>query len=147
MIRISKMADYAVVILVCLSRRQDQMMSASAIAEDTKLPEPTVSKILKSLARENIVKSTRGTNGGYVLVDKADDLGVARIIEVMDGPIAITSCSDGHAPDCGLAGSCGVRGRWDDVNAVIREALENVSLADMSGKRNFEAKEAAYGRH
>ncbi len=133
MIRISKMADYAVVILAVMAEDPDALSTTSALAERTRLAEPTVSKVLKILTRGDIISSTRGINGGYSLSRGVSDITLEEIIRVVDGPVSVTACTDGAEPDCSLAGSCGVRGRWDGVNAAIRGALETVTLNDMRG--------------
>lgn len=133
MIRISKMADYAVVILSVMAKEPDALMTTSALAERTRLAEPTVAKVLKILTRGEIIRSARGINGGYSLARGVSEVTLEEIIRAVDGPISVTSCADGSEPDCSLAGSCGVRGRWDHVNAAIRGALETVTLNDMRG--------------
>ncbi len=133
MIRISKMADYAVVLLAALAEEPEALVTASELAERTRLAEPTVSKVLKTLTRGEIIRSTRGINGGYSLSRGVSDITLEEIIRVVDGPVSVTACTDGAEPDCSLAGSCGVRGRWDGVNAAIRGALETVTLNDMRG--------------
>lgn len=147
MIKISKMADYAVVLLSALARAPDQVMSVSAIAEITHLPEPTVSKILKSLVKENLISSVRGIKGGYCLGSSPENITVQQIIVAIDGPIEVVACVDGQADDCSLTEICGVRGRWDDVNRVIKEALSEVTLADMMPRRRSERVEVVHGRH
>lgn len=131
MLKISKMADYAVVILAALSKAEQARCSASSLTEITGLPEPTVAKILKVLAREGIVYSMRGAGGGYLLSRSAQELSVRDIIMAMDGPISLTACVSGQKPDCSLQKSCGVRGRWDKVNQKINSALQEITLADM----------------
>lgn len=131
MIRISKMADYAVVILASMAEQSGQIMSAAQLAIETHLSEPTVSKILKQLSKAEIVKASRGTNGGYALNNAAKDLAIINVIEAIDGPLAIVTCTDSQAPECNFTELCGIKGRWDDVNAAICNALRNVSLADM----------------
>lgn len=131
MIKISKLADYAVVILAAMGQGDAVRMSATSLSATTNIPEPTVSKILKILSRHNIIVSARGVNGGYTLSRPITQITMRDVIAAIDGPIAITSCADGHLPDCSLAHTCGTRGRWDHVNSAITNALEQVSLADM----------------
>ncbi len=131
MFRISKLADYAVVVLAEMAGRGDGLMSAAVIAECTGVSEPTVAKVLKLLSREGVVQSVRGAGGGYRLTCPADEIAVVDIIEAIEGPIALTACVDGAEPDCALGACCGVRGRWDTVNTALRSALEGVMLADM----------------
>lgn len=150
MIRISKMADYAVVILAEMGRGEVRQMSSSSLSERVCIPEPTVSKILKILSKANLVCSMRGVNGGYSLNLPIEQISMRDVISAVDGPIAITSCTDGHTPDCSLAQSCSTRGRWDKVNTVIIDALKQVSLADMIGAGHKTAgniREIEYGRN
>ena len=130
MIKVSKMADYAVVVLAALAR-SDAQMNASGISGQTGLPEPTVAKVLKLLSRGQFLESTRGVNGGYRLSKAAGDITVAQIISTVDGPISLTSCVDGGDNSCGYESRCAVKGRWNGVNHAVRGALEGVTLADM----------------
>ncbi len=147
MIRISKLADYAVVVLSALAKNDAALMNASAIAEKTRLPEPTVSKVLKLLAREDIVSSIRGATGGYKLARKPQEISVAEIIAAVEGPVSMTACVEGTGEGCDFHAHCSVKGRWDDVNTVIRDALEGISLADMNAPRETTIKEEAFHEH
>ena len=135
MLKISKLSDYAVVILAEISKGKEGRYSASTLVKKTRLPEPTVSKVLKILAKSSIVHSTRGINGGYSLHKNADAITIKDIIVATDGPIAITSCATGLEPDCSVGKSCSVRGRWDDVNTAIINALSATTLQDMIRER------------
>ncbi len=134
MIRISKLADYAVVILAALTETPDEVVSTSKLSELTKIPEPTIAKVLKLLVKKDIVASTRGVHGGYKIALKASEVSVLNVIRAIDGPISITSCTNGETPDCSLGQSCSIRGRWDGVNSAIRDALLTVTIADMIKK-------------
>ncbi len=131
MIRVSKLADYAVVVLATLAQNDTALMNASGISSKSGLPEPTVAKVLKLLARAEIVQSVRGVNGGYKPVHSPEQLSVARIVTAVDGPISLTSCVDGSPDTCGFESKCAVKGRWNSVNFAIRTAMEGVSLVDM----------------
>jgi FeS assembly SUF system regulator len=129
MIRLSRFADYAVVILGLIAGQNVARLSASDLALLGNLPEPTVAKILKSLTRAGVLTSTRGVNGGYGLSRPADKITVADIITAMDGPISLTYCADNSA--CVLEGHCSMHGRWGKVNLAIRTALDSVTLVDL----------------
>ncbi len=131
MIKVSRLADYAVVVLATLTQSDSGLMNASGISAKTGLPEPTVAKVLKLLAKAEIVQSVRGVNGGYKPVIRPEQLSVARIVTAVDGPISLTSCVDGSPDTCGFESKCAVKGRWNNVNFAIRAAMEGVSLADM----------------
>ncbi len=136
------MADYAVVVLATLARSDNALMTAGGVSEKTGLPEPTVAKVLKLLSRGEFLDSTRGVNGGYRLTSPAGKISVGQIICLVDGPISLTSCVSGSEEICGYENRCAVKGRWNGVNRAVREALENVTLADMM---NYES-HAASGR-
>ena len=131
MIKISKMSDYAVLILIAMAEKIDGLMSVAAISERTGLSEPTVSKVLKMLGKSNIVKSSLGANGGYSIVSPLKEISAADVITAVEGSVSITSCVGGVQPDCPVADSCNMRGRWDKVNNAIRATLEGVILSDM----------------
>ena len=131
MIKLSKMSDYAVVVLTALAGCENRQAAASALAAKTGLPEPTVAKILKTLARANVISSLRGAAGGYRLERDARDLSMAEVIEAIEGPVELTACVEGSTDSCALEGVCGMKGRWNPVNAAIKTALSQVRLADM----------------
>lgn len=106
-------------------------MSASGLSAATKLPEPTVSKVLKLLAKANIVASVRGVNGGYKLAHKTKDINVAQIVMSIEGPVTLASCVDTDHDNCSYATACPVKGRWNPVNDAVKAALVSVSLEDM----------------
>lgn len=130
MLRLSKLTDYAVVVLVRLNSGA-QVQTSPGIASTTGIPEPTVAKVLKSLAAAALVTSQRGARGGYRLARPLEDIPVGEVISAMDGPIALAACVDGSATECESLALCPVRGRWDPVNDAIQRALSAISLADM----------------
>lgn len=132
MLKLSRMTDYAVVVLSQMARHQGHCQTAQDLSELTALPQPTVAKVLKLLARASVVDSRRGTLGGYVLDRAATDVSVAEIIEAVDGPVALTACVDGHEGDCTVESLCPMRGRWDMLNTAVQTALESVSLAEIT---------------
>lgn len=132
MIRLNKLTDYAVVVLVQLSQDRSKVITASQLAHGSAVPGPTVAKLLKGLARAGIIASQRGAAGGYTLARDPTAISVADIIRALEGPIALTACVDGESGGCDVETLCPMRGNWDKVNQAIRRALEQVSLADMA---------------
>jgi FeS assembly SUF system regulator len=130
MFRLSKLTDYAVVVLVRLAEAGcDAVQTSPGIASATGVPEPTVAKVLKAMAGRGLVTSQRGARGGYRLARALGCITVADVIEAIDGPIALTACVDGGGCESGCL--CPMRGRWDPVNSAIRTALRAITLADM----------------
>ncbi|MFO7304895.1 MAG: SUF system Fe-S cluster assembly regulator [Gammaproteobacteria bacterium] len=132
MLRLSKLTDYGTVILACLAAQPDRLWTAAEVAERTRVAQPTVSKLLKMLQRSGLVSSTRGSHGGYQLARPAEQITAAEILEALEGPFAITECSSERGA-CGLESSCQVGHAWQRVNAAIYRALNDTSLAELSG--------------
>ena len=130
MLRLSKLTDYAVVVLVRLADAP-AMQTSPGIAAATGIPEPTVAKVLKTLTIAGLVTSQRGARGGYRLHRPLDDIRVADVIAAIDGPVVLTACVDGAGTDCECHALCAMRGRWDPLNDAIHHALNSVTLADM----------------
>ena len=133
MLRITRHADYGIVMLTQLAQDQGHGdVNARTLAARTNLPPPMVSKILKMLTRAGILSSHRGAGGGYRLARTVDEISVAEIITALDGPIALTQCIENSPGECEVENWCQVRGKWEKINTVIREALEAISLAEMA---------------
>ena len=134
MLRLSKLTDYAVVVLVRLSDEAGAAVQTTpGIAAATGVPEPTVAKVLKAMAGSGLVVSQRGARGGYRLARPLSAMPIRDVIEAIDGPIALTSCVEGGAGGCEATALCPVHGRWDVVNGAVREALGGITLAEMQG--------------
>lgn len=129
MLRLSRMTDFGVVVLSRMALARESLSTTASLAETTGLPMPSVSKVLKLLTRAQIVTSHRGVNGGYSLARLAEDITVEEIITALEGPVALTSCVDGTKGNCGVEMLCPLNGRWDKVNAAIRDALDAITLA------------------
>src|SRR5215472_6680460 len=132
MLRISRLTDYATVILASLAERPDCVQTATALAELTRIAAPTVSKLLKQLQRAGLVISTRGLHGGYQLARPAAQISAAAILDALEGPLALTECAAGHG-QCDIEESCRVARVWQRLNLAIRRALYEVSLAQLAG--------------
>ena len=132
MLRVTKLTDYASVVLTVLASDPATVLSASELAERAGLEMPTVAKLLKPLAQAGLVEGLRGVHGGYRLSRDAADIGLIDIVEAMEGPLAMTECSV-HDGQCGIEASCGVRANWRRINDVVADALRGVSLAQMLG--------------
>ena len=130
MLRVTKLTDYATVVLTVLAARPGEVLSATELADAAGLEPPTVSKLLKPLAQAGLVEGLRGVHGGYRLARPATDISLIEIVEAMEGPLAMTECSQGES-QCGIARQCGVRSNWRLINDVVADALRGVTLAQM----------------
>jgi FeS assembly SUF system regulator len=130
MFRVSRLTDYATVVMTCIGVHPGDVLSTAQIAEETHLELPTVSKLLKSLGHAGLVESFRGVNGGYRLARSPREITLADIVEAMEGPLGMTECSVAEG-QCERQAQCGVRGSWQSINSVLDNALRAMSLADM----------------
>ena len=131
MLRISKLTDYAILVMVELNAYHGEVMNAHVLAEHIHLELPTVSKVLKLLARARLVQSFRGINGGYSIDRPAREISVAKIISAIEGPIAMTECSV-EVGLCSQEAVCSVRSNWRRISAAVARAMDGVTLAEMS---------------
>ena len=131
MLRISKMTDYAIMVMVELHASKGQVISAVALSEQSGLELPTVSKVLKLLVKAGLVKSYRGASGGYSMEREAMNISVAEIIAAIEGPIAMTECSVEEGL-CAQEAICSLRGNWQRISVAIAKAMAGVSLAEMA---------------
>lgn len=132
--RLSSLADYAIVVMSAAARAGDARVSATDIAIRTGVPLPTAQKLLGRLAAEGLLESARGSGGGFALARRAETISLADIIEAVEGPIAMTACvevGEGRH-DCVLESNCRIRPHWGAVNDAIRDALAGVSLTSLS---------------
>lgn len=130
MLRISKLTDYGTVVLAHLADGPAGVASAAEVAAATGIGLPTVSKLLKLLAKEGLVTSTRGAQGGYRLARDANSISAAHVIDALEGPVSITECSASNS-HCDYETFCCVGSAWQRINVAIRGALEEISLADL----------------
>lgn len=133
--RLSSMADYAVVVMAAATRRcGEARVSAAQLAEETGLPVPTVQKLVSRLSAAGLLRSSRGVGGGLKLARPPAAITLADIVEAVEGPIALTACIQHGRHDCTLEDACMVRPHWPVVNAALRGALANVSLTQLAEK-------------
>lgn len=130
MLRVTKLTDYATVLLTELARGPDRIHSAAELAERSRLESATVAKVMKLLAQAGLVTGFRGATGGYRLARSASAIPLIAIVEALEGPQAMTACAL-HDGGCGIESHCGVRAGWQRINDVVIEALTRTSLADL----------------
>src|SRR5713101_1894328 len=133
MIRIGRLTDYGIILLTYIARDSELLLrNARDLAAEAHLPLPTVSKILKALARAGLLVAHRGVKGGFSLARHPEEISVAEIISALEGPIALTECSVHTPGGCQLEPLCPVGSNWQRINQAVRKALENLTLAEMT---------------
>ena len=134
MIRMSKLADYGLVLMTQFLRssRAEENLSARQLSVETSLPLPVVSKVLKALSREGLLTSHRGAGGGYSLSRHPERISVGDVLTAVEGPIAMTECIDNEG-GCVQEALCPVRTNWERINHAVKEVLDGITLTDMMG--------------
>ncbi len=131
MIRLSRLSDYGIVLMTQLAARPGVLTTAPELALTSGLPVPTVSKVLKAIAQDGLLESQRGTKGGYALRRPAGEISVADIIRALEGPIALTECTEAEGGNCEIEPSCPTRTNWVRINDAVVGALDGISLSEM----------------
>jgi FeS assembly SUF system regulator len=131
-IRLSKLADYGIVMMTHMARHPERQHNAAEIASESHIPQPMASKILKALVRSGLLVSHRGAKGGYGLARAAGAITVADVIKALDGPIALTACIEDGPGECDIEWVCPARANWQRINDAIRHALDSITMAEMA---------------
>ncbi len=131
MIRLSRLTDYGILLLTQFARKEaGPMKSARDLAVTAHLPLPTVSKILKLLARHGLLEAHRGVKGGFTLARTPERISMAEIIQALEGRIGVTDCT-ADAGLCDIENTCNLKSNWARINRVVLGALDKISLAEM----------------
>jgi FeS assembly SUF system regulator len=131
MIILSRLADYGVIVASHLAAHPERQVNTHALAAETRLPQATVAKVLRSLGRAGIVGAARGATGGYRLTRQPSAISVAEVVAAIDGAIGMTQCSV-HEPACVRHNFCPTRPHWQRINLAVGQALSAVTLAEMA---------------
>lgn len=135
MIRMSKLTDYAIVLLAHLAQSAGRTLTAQELSTRSHVPVPTVSKLCKELSKAGLVHSQRGRHGGYELARPPEQISVAEIVELMEGPIGLTECSGAGKEPCLIEDVCPARETWDPVARAIHGALAGLPLSAIAPYR------------
>lgn len=130
--RLSHLADYSVVLMTAAARRPaGARLSATELSAETGVPLPTAQKLMGQLAACGLLSSVRGAGGGFALARPSTKISLADIVEAVEGPIALTMCSDSNNHECILDAHCRVKPHIGVVGRAVRGALEAVNLSQL----------------
>jgi Rrf2 family protein len=142
--RLSNMADYAVVVMGAAARhcgtcalvaqdgKKRGRTSATELSAETGIALPTVQKLVSILTKAQLLRSMRGAGGGIQLARPAVAINLADVIEAVEGPIAMTACVETGKHDCVMEGACRVQPHWAVVNNAVRGALADINLMSLA---------------
>ena len=121
-------ADYAVRIVSCLAK-EDKRIDAKTISDMTSVTLRFSLKILRKLVAAGIIKSFKGTQGGYELDKKPSEITLKDVIETVEGKYTISRClADDHDCNRGMSGHCKVQKVFYDISLIVEEKLESYTF-------------------
>jgi FeS assembly SUF system regulator len=136
MLRLTKQTDYAIVLLAVMACEQEgASFSARDLSDGAAIPLPMTSKILKLLAKEGLLVSRRGVNGGYALARPAHEMTLAAILATLEGGVALTQCAEHPSSrngTCAIESFCPISGIWRTINGALIKTLHGITLADLA---------------
>ena len=135
MLTLTKKTDYALIAASHMARAGDRVSSAREIADSYHLSQSLLMNVLKQLTRQGLVSSTRGSKGGYVLAEEAENISLNRLIGAVEGPLQLVRCKPrraGNGSACDLVKTCPLRSPVQRVQDRLEEFLSNITLAEIA---------------
>lgn len=129
LMQIPRRVDYGLRAVIYLSRQKpEKCCSIAEIAKQQGVPRKFLEKIIQDLMRNGLIRSKRGSCGGYTLARTADQISFSDVIEAIEGPICVNACMDQEAT-CEQMPRCAMVGVWSEVQRGIIEVLSRTTLA------------------
>ncbi|HUI83045.1 MAG TPA: Rrf2 family transcriptional regulator [Candidatus Binatia bacterium] len=139
MLKLTKKADYGLIAMQHLARHAELgACSAKDLAEMYGMPQEALAKILQRLTRAGLLTSQYGSNGGYTLARDPRNISAFEVIQAIDGPLFITSCST-TLSDCDQSLRCTVREPLRRVSRSIEDVLSQLTIWELTAPQEATA--------
>jgi Rrf2 family protein len=133
MMELTRKGEYAIRGIVYLAGQPtDSVCLLNDIASAVDVPATFLAKIFQQFSKIGLVKSFRGTGGGFVLARAPDKITLLEVVEAVEGKIIPNRCVAG-SEECERAVSCKVHPVWQRVQSQVRDVLAAVTLKDLVG--------------
>jgi Rrf2 family protein len=130
-LRLTNAGDYAIRSMIFIaSLPEDAVVLRSEICESQKIPSSFMAKILRSLVRAQLLRSTRGVNGGFSLAKVPSEITLLHVLEAIEGPLSLTDCVP-NSEECAHSANCPANSVWARVQESIKEILRGTTLEDL----------------
>ena len=130
--QITRAGEYAVLGLMCHARRPaGSVVMVDEVSREEHIPKSFGAKIFQSLVKAGLIKSNRGTGGGFTLLKQATDITVLEVIEAIEGKIAFQRCLGEDEPKCEHFGGCALCGLFEEAQDRVKEVFSRTTLADL----------------
>lgn len=135
MMELTRKGEYAIRGIVYLAGKPvDKVCLLSDIAAAVDVPPTFLAKIFQQFSKIGLVKSFRGTGGGFLLGRPPENITLLEVVEAVEGPIIPNRCVTAPS-DCERSGACNVHPVWKRVQGEVRSVLEGVTLRDLTTKQ------------
>jgi len=132
--QITRASEYGVLGLLALARRPlGEVVMLETIAAEEDVPVSFLGKIFQSLARAGLVKSSRGSGGGFALVADPATITALAVIEAVEGPMALTRCLD-EETGCEHAGGCALCSLFSEAQDRVKEVFSRTTVATLASR-------------
>ncbi len=137
--KLTRSGEYAIRCMIYLAQQpQGSVCLLEDISEAQEVPKYLTAKVLQTLVKADIIKSSRGVGGGYALAKSASQISLLDIVECIEGPIYLNACT--HNKECQRQKKssqdklCPVNKVWEEAQATLREVLHSHKIDDLARK-------------
>jgi len=134
MLKINRQTDYAIRVVLALAQREEGARISSAdIQKEMLVPKAFMSRIVAQLAREGLVNTFPGRDGGLSLPRSASRITLKDVVEAFEGPILLSECMQVTGEDdCPFQSNCPVRSKWGRVQVAMVREMASITFESLS---------------
>lgn len=129
MLKVTKMVDYAVLVLSEMYQQPDRCVSVSQLSERFNLGSSVIAKICRLLTKAGILGAERGAHGGYLLALSPERVSLQKVADAIAGYVPLVSC-EMSPTSCSCASRCHLKPAWQRVEQQLTAVLEDISMVD-----------------
>ncbi|MGD9488139.1 MAG: Rrf2 family transcriptional regulator [Calditrichaceae bacterium] len=135
MLKLSKKIEYALIAMLDLANRNKyDLVTTKFLANNYHIPQEILGKVLQSLSKKGLLESVQGVKGGYLLSGSIDEINIRDVIEAVEGPISLISCSTGNICDCEQIARCNIKTPMEIIQYELAEFFGEISLRDVKDR-------------
>ena len=133
MLKINRQTDYAVRVILALAQRGEGVrLSSAEIQQEMLIPKAFMTRIVAQLAREGLVNTFPGRDGGLMLPRPASQINLKEVVEAFEGPILLSECMQVKGEDdCPFQSNCPVRSKWGRVQVAMMREMASITFEDL----------------
>jgi Rrf2 family protein len=138
MLKISKKTEYALIALLDMARNGgDTLVTARLLSKKYNIPPEILGKVLQKLAKNSLIVSQQGVNGGYKLQQPLSGITLRALIETVDGPLKLVECALHTKDNCEQEASCVIKKPMEIIQEELTGFFTGITLEVLMQKYNF----------